>query len=200
MTSIAWELDDELVKAAQQVFLPVWEETKGNDGYVSFELDPLLEDEQQAAAACRAGAEICRTGQAMGGRAQEPDDQGAGDAGRARCAGGPGCRRRHAERHADFHRAAIPNGPRDVWRGRSAQERARRLQERLQHFRLPRGRLHGEAACRSCSPAAKGLVGIVNAKRVWQSNQEFWKDKNLRAAAGDRLCQHRDQEADRSAG
>ena len=42
---IAWELDDELVESAQQVFLPVWERTKGNDGYVSFELDPLIEDE-----------------------------------------------------------------------------------------------------------------------------------------------------------
>ena len=40
---IAWELDDELVKSAQQVFLPVWKQTKGNDGYVSFELDPLIE-------------------------------------------------------------------------------------------------------------------------------------------------------------
>src|SRR6185437_10039313 len=42
---IAWELDDELVKSAQQVFLPVWERTTGNDGYVSFELDPLIEDD-----------------------------------------------------------------------------------------------------------------------------------------------------------
>jgi transaldolase len=30
------------------------------------------------------------------------------------------------------------------------------------------------------SPAAQGLVGIVNAKRLWQLNQSFWKDKNLR--------------------
>ncbi|MGH8168685.1 MAG: transaldolase family protein, partial [Woeseiaceae bacterium] len=41
---IAWELNDELVKSAQDVFLPVWNETRGNDGYVSFELDPLVED------------------------------------------------------------------------------------------------------------------------------------------------------------
>lgn len=41
---IAWLLTDQLVKDAQAVFLPVWEETKGNDGYVSFELDPMLED------------------------------------------------------------------------------------------------------------------------------------------------------------
>ena len=41
---IAWELDDELVKSAQEVFLPEWERTEGDDGYVSFELDPLIED------------------------------------------------------------------------------------------------------------------------------------------------------------
>ena len=27
------------------MFLPAWERTEGNDGYVSFELDPLIEDE-----------------------------------------------------------------------------------------------------------------------------------------------------------
>jgi transaldolase len=33
-----------LVRQAQEEFLPVWQQTKGNDGYVSFELDPLIED------------------------------------------------------------------------------------------------------------------------------------------------------------
>lgn len=41
---IAWALTDRLVSEAQAVFRPVWEETEGNDGWVSFELDPLLED------------------------------------------------------------------------------------------------------------------------------------------------------------
>ena len=41
---IAWQLTDHLVRTAQEVFLPVWEQTRGNDGYVSFEVDPLLED------------------------------------------------------------------------------------------------------------------------------------------------------------
>src|SRR5438045_264439 len=41
---IAWAMDDLLVKDAQQVFLPVWDQTRGDDGYVSFEVDPLLED------------------------------------------------------------------------------------------------------------------------------------------------------------
>ncbi len=29
------------------------------------------------------------------------------------------------------------------------------------------------------SKDAQGLVGIVNAKRLWRMNQEFWKDKGL---------------------
>src|SRR5208283_532279 len=41
---VAWQTTDMLVRQAQSVFQPVWESTKGNDGYVSFELDPLLED------------------------------------------------------------------------------------------------------------------------------------------------------------
>jgi transaldolase len=45
--AIAWRLTDSLVRQAQEVFLPVWEATKGDDGYVSFELDPLLEDVNQ---------------------------------------------------------------------------------------------------------------------------------------------------------
>ncbi len=43
---IAWSMTDGLVREAQEVFFPVWESTGGNDGYVSFEVDPLLEDEQ----------------------------------------------------------------------------------------------------------------------------------------------------------
>ena len=30
------------------------------------------------------------------------------------------------------------------------------------------------------SPAAQGQVGIVNVKRLWRLNQEFWADKKLR--------------------
>ena len=28
-------------------------------------------------------------------------------------------------------------------------------------------------------PQAQGLVGILNAKRVWQANQDFWSEKGL---------------------
>src|ERR1700722_14212091 len=46
--ALAWMMTDKLVSEAQQVFLPVWQQTNGDNGYVSFELDPLLEDLQLA--------------------------------------------------------------------------------------------------------------------------------------------------------
>src|SRR4051812_1792786 len=42
--AIAWEVADQLVREAQAVFEPVYWETNRNDGYVSFELDPLIDD------------------------------------------------------------------------------------------------------------------------------------------------------------
>jgi transaldolase len=41
---IAWQMTDLLVRNAQEVFALAWDATHGDDGYVSFELDPLLED------------------------------------------------------------------------------------------------------------------------------------------------------------
>jgi transaldolase len=42
--TIAWALTDKLVREAQRKFLPAWEKSRGDTGWVSFELDPLLED------------------------------------------------------------------------------------------------------------------------------------------------------------
>ena len=44
VSDLAWAITDEVVRAAQEVFHPVWQSSGGEDGYVSFELDPLLED------------------------------------------------------------------------------------------------------------------------------------------------------------
>lgn len=42
--AIAWQLTNHLVTTVEQHFLPIFEQTSGDDGYVSFELDPLIED------------------------------------------------------------------------------------------------------------------------------------------------------------
>ena len=43
-TDVAWKMTDRLVSRAEAVFSDVYAKTHGDDGYVSFELDPLLED------------------------------------------------------------------------------------------------------------------------------------------------------------
>src|SRR4029453_11786960 len=41
---IAWQLTDQLVRHAQEVFASAWQATKEKDAYVGFERAPLLED------------------------------------------------------------------------------------------------------------------------------------------------------------
>ncbi|RLS41931.1 MAG: transaldolase, partial [Planctomycetota bacterium] len=43
-STVAWKMTDQLVSRAEAVFADVYQRTSGDDGYVSFELDPLLED------------------------------------------------------------------------------------------------------------------------------------------------------------
>ena len=42
--SVAWALTDQLVSDAQRKFVPIHQQSAGDAGWVSFELDPLLED------------------------------------------------------------------------------------------------------------------------------------------------------------
>ncbi|HEV3146868.1 MAG TPA: transaldolase family protein, partial [Gemmataceae bacterium] len=64
------------------------------------------------------------------------------------------------------------------WRG--AQRRASR-----EHFKsvysifVSRLDVYTEKHVPELSPAAQGMVGIVNAKRLWHLNQKFWADKRL---------------------
>ena len=177
---IAWELDDELVKSAQKVFLPAWERTKGNDGYVSFELDPLIEDEAAGLDSSERSEAIRRTRREMVGRAQEPHDQSSGFGCRPGRAGAARRRRRHDQRDADVHRTTVPT------RSRCDLARGGRREDGLHDFKsvysifVSRVDVYTEEHVPDLSPAAQGMVGIVNAKRIWRENQEFWKDKGLR--------------------
>jgi transaldolase len=67
-----------------------------------------------------------------------------------------------------------------IWKG------AQRRKSGLDSFKsvysifVSRVDVYTEKNVPTLSPAAQGMVGIVNAKRLWQLNQSFWKDKNLR--------------------
>jgi transaldolase len=173
-SQIAWELTDGLVRDAQQVFLPAWDESRGNDGYVSFELDPLLEDPQSGPPHKERVAKYIELGRkwAAGHRnrmIKVPATPAGLDALEELCASGVTLnvtlvfspRQYRAAREA-------------IWRGAQRRSSLERFKSVYSIF-VSRVDVYTEKHCSKLSPAAQGQVGIVNAKRIWAENQEFWK-------------------------
>lgn len=175
---LAWELTHQLVSAAQEVFLPVWKRTAGNDGYVSFELDPLLEDTQGGPPhAQRVKSYIdlgLRWSKDQPNRMIKVPATPAGlESLEALSAAGVtlnvtlifSTRQYRAARDA-------------IWRG--AQRRASLAAfKSVYSIFVSRVDVWTEKNVPQLSPAAQGLVGIVNAKRIWAENREFWTAKRL---------------------
>jgi transaldolase len=175
---VAWRMTDLLVKQAQEVFLPVSEQTKANDGYVSFELDPLLED-----ASCTLSVEEkAKRYVALGKKwssghknrmIKVPATPGGLAALEELCAAGITLNVTliFSERQYEAARDAI-------WRG--VQRRAKREPfKSVYSIFVSRLDVYTEHHVAELSAKAQGLVGIVNAKRIWALNQKFWADKKL---------------------
>ena len=109
--------------------------------------------------------------------ASEPDDQGAGHARRPGCLGRPGRRRRDGQRYFDLLRRGSIG-----WRGTRCGAGAQRRKS-LDGFKsvysifVSRLDVYTEKAVPQLSPAAQGMVGILNAKRIWAENQQFWAER-----------------------
>jgi transaldolase len=178
--TIAWELTDQLVSAAQDVFWPVWQETHGDDGYVSFELDPLIEDTAHPLPhAQRVRRYVELAGRWAAGHMNRLIKIPATPAGldaleEVAAAGTPiNVTLIFGERQYLNARAAI-------WRG------AQRRLDGLDHFKsvysifVSRIDVYAERQLAQLSPVALGQVAILNAKEIWRANQGFWRDKRLR--------------------
>lgn len=176
--AIAWALTDQLVSRAQASFAAVWGATNGNDGYVSFELDPLLEDTAcQLSSADKASRYVelgkfwsaghtnrmIKVPATPGGLAALEELAAAGIALNVTLI--------FSDRQYVLARNAI-------WRG--AQRRASRAGfKSVYSIFVSRLDVYTDKHVPSLTPAAQGLVGIVNAKRLWRANQTFWADKEL---------------------
>ena len=175
---VTWKLTDHLVTAAQKVFEPVWQETKGNDGYVSFELDPLLEDPTANMPQAQRVQRYIELGKKWAaGQTNRMIKVPATPAGLGSleelCAAGVTLnvtlifspRQYQAARDA-------------IWRG--AQRRSSREQfKSVYSIFVSRVDVYTEQHLPQLSAAAQGQVGIVNAKQIWADNQKFWSDKKL---------------------
>jgi transaldolase len=176
--AIAWKMTDELVHQAQQVFLPVWQQTAGNDGYVSFELDPLLEDPQTGpphAERVRRYVELGKHWSA--GHKNRMIKVPATPAGLEALEGlaAAGVTLNVTLIFTDRQYRAARDA---VWRGRQKFGK-------LEHFKsvysifVSRVDVYTEQHVPDLSPAAQGTVGIVGAKRIWRENHDFWAAKKL---------------------
>jgi transaldolase len=177
-SAIAWAMTDHMVKEAQAVFAPVASETKGNDGWVSFELDPLLED-----ASCtlsteqRAAKYIELAKKWSAGHTNRMIKIPATPAGLAAVeevvAAGitPNITLIFSERQYNAARDA-------AWRGAQRRKSTDTFKSVYSIF-VSRLDVYAEQHAPTLSPAAQNLVGILNAKRIWKKNQEFWADKKL---------------------
>jgi transaldolase len=176
--ALAWRLTDQLVRQAQEVFLPVWQETRGNDGYVSFELDPLLEDTSCTLSLPERTARYLALGKQWSqGHKNRMIKVPATPAGLAAledlCAAGVTLNVTLIFGEDQYRTARDA-----IWRG--AQRRASRDGfKSVYSIFVSRLDVYTAEKEPELSPAAQGQVGIVNAKRIWRLNQQFWADKRL---------------------
>jgi transaldolase len=178
---IAWQTTDKLVRQAQEVFLPAWEATNGNDGYVSFELDPLLEDPQSGPPHAERVAKYIELGKqwSAGHRnrmIKVPATPAGLDALEELCAAGITLNVTliFSDRQYRIARDSI-------WRGAQRRKSLDQFKSVYSIF-VSRLDVYTEQHVPKLSPAAQGQVGIVNAKRIWAENKKFWEGQKTRLA------------------
>jgi transaldolase len=175
---VAWAMTDLLVGRAQEVFAPVWEATRGDDGYVSFELDALLEDPGINLPVKERTKRYIELGKKWS----------AGQRNRMikvpNTAGGVAALEELAAAGVTLN-VTLTFSPRQYIAARDAVWRGAQKRRSLEHFKsvysifVSRVDVYTEKHVPQLSAQAQGLVGIVNAKRIWQMNQQFWADKKL---------------------
>jgi transaldolase len=176
---ISWRLTDFLVQRAQSVFESVWARTRGDDGWVSFELDPLLEDPGTTLSESARTERYIELGKKWSlGRTNRMIKVPATPAGIAAMeelvAAGVTVNVTliFTERQYVASRDAI-------WRG-ALRRMNRDTFKSVYSIFVSRIDVYTEKHVPELSPAAQGQVGIVNAKLIWRMNQQFWSDKALK--------------------
>ena len=175
--AIAWQLADQLVSSAETVFQSVWESTKGDDGYVSFELDPLLEDADCPLTTQQRSARYVELGKKWAAghdnrMIKVPATPGGLGALEELCAAGVtlNVTLLFTKRQYEAARDAI-------WRGAQKRDSLDGFKSVYSIF-VSRVDVYTKQHVSDLSDAAQGEVGIVNAKRIYLDNKAFWSDKN----------------------
>ncbi|TWU62678.1 Transaldolase [Crateriforma conspicua] len=176
-SDIAWALTDRLVTDAETKFADIHASTNGNAGWVSFELDPLIEDpslnmdiDQRVQTYIDLGKRwsdghvnrmIKVPATEAGLRALEP-----------LAAAGVTLNVTLIFTDQQYRSAREA-----IWRGVDGKVDPAKTKSVYSIF-ISRIDVYTQKQLQ-LSDRAQGMVGIVNAKRIWQENQLFWADKHL---------------------
>jgi len=176
--TLAWTMTDQLVRGAQASFLPAWEASHGDNGYVSFELDALIEDPERNLPIEKRTQLYIELGKKWS----------AGHRNRMikvpNTPGGLGALEELVAAGVTLN-VTLTFSPKQYIAARDAVWRGAQRRSTLSQFKsvysifVSRVDVYTEKHIAQLSPRAQGLVGIVNAKRIWKMNQDFWADKKL---------------------
>lgn len=176
--AIAWQMTDQVVREAQQAFHHVWQETAGNNGWVSFELDPLIEDPAANLPHADRVARYIELGKQWSAghdnrMIKVPATPAGLEALEELCAAGVTLNVTliFTQRQYQAARDAI-------WRGAQRRVSTAKLKSVYSIF-ISRIDVYTENHLPQLSADAQGQVGIVNAKHIWANNQAYWADKGL---------------------
>ena len=176
-SEIAWAVTDEMVTDAQKVFYPVYDTTNGNDGYVSFELDPLLEEPDNGISIQDRAKQYVELGKKYAeghqNRMIKVPGTEAGLIALEELAAAGVTLNVTLLFTLEQYRAA-----RDaVWRGAQKRGDLTRFKSVYSIF-ISRIDVYTQKHCPDLSDELQGEVGTINAKQVWRDNTEFWEGKN----------------------
>lgn len=171
----AWKVTSHLVAEAERELFTVFKKTNGDDGYVSFELDPLLEDVECTLSIDERSQRYIELGKAWS--RHHPNRMikvpatpaGLGSLKELAAAGVPlNVTLIFSKRQYEAAREAI-------WRGA---QRLKSLDQFKSVYSIFVSRIDVYTATKypNLSAAAQGLAGIVNAQMLWQDNQLFWSE------------------------
>jgi transaldolase len=177
--AVTWAMTDELVSKAQEAFHEDWKNSGGNTGWVSFELDPLLEDPGNTMSVDEKAKRYIE----LGKKWSEGHDNRM-----IKVPATPGglAALEELAAHGVTLNVTLIFSERQYLEARDAIWKGRQRYGKLDQFKsvysifVSRVDVYTDDELPELSDDLQGRVGIINAKLIGIENADFWASKNLK--------------------
>lgn len=171
---ICWAVNDHIVSEAEEAFLPIWQRTKGNAGWVSFELDPLIDDPNGKMTHAQRVEQYVELGRSWANGHQNrmikvPATSAGIESLTALSASGITLNVTLVFTQSQYEQAR-----QSVWKGALQRKSLDQFKSVYSIF-VSRIDQYTAKKHSQLSDQAQGMYGILNAKRIYRLNRDFWK-------------------------